>query len=126
MDIIYPPLVEDSLSYYFGQKRINVEDKAAMYQHMVDSEIITEQGLPTQKALDLGWVKDFYEEENLSFDEFLELYPVFKSFDSNHFKMIDGFWEISYSFKETLIDILQSDTMTYDDRLQLTEYLSER
>lgn len=93
---------------------------------MVDLEIINAQGLPTQKALELGWVKDFYEKENLSFEEFLELYPVFESYDASHFQLIDGFWEISSSFKEILLKELQSEKMEYDDILQLTEYLSER
>lgn len=126
MNIIYPPLVEDSLSYHFDEKNIEMEDKIRMYQHMIEIGIITEQGLPTEKALDMGWVKDFYEEEDMSFEDFLTLYPVFKRYDVNLFQKIDGFWEISLSFKESLKEHLLSENMSYDDRLQITEYLSER
>lgn len=52
--------------------------------------------------------------------------PLFKRYDVNLFQKIDGFWEISLSFKELLKDHLLSENMSYDDRLQITEYLSER
>ena len=126
MNIIYPPLVEESLSYHFSDNKIVLEDKVLMYQSMIEAGVIDEQGFPTQEALEKGWVKDFYEKENLSFDDFLALYPIFKSYDKRNFHLIDGFWEISHSFKETLIKDIQSEKMEYDDILQITEYLSER
>ncbi|UUV98131.1 hypothetical protein [Vagococcus luciliae] len=126
MNIIYPPLVEDSLSYYFYDKEIDLQDKVDMYQSMLSAGVIDEYGLPTKEALEKGWVKDFYEEENLSFEEFLNLYPIFCSYDKNKFQLIDGFWEISHSFKEQLIKEIKSEKMGYDAILQITEYLSER
>lgn len=126
MNIVYPPLVEESLSYHFADKKLEIEDKVAMYQNMLEAGVIDEHGLPTKEALEKGWVKDFYEEENLSFDDFLALYPVFKSYDKRNFHLIDGFWEIDLSFKEALINKVQSENMGYDDILQITEYLSER
>lgn len=126
MNIIYPPLVEESLSYHFSDNKIVLEDKVLMYQSMIEAGVIDEQGFPTQEALEKGWVKDFYEKEQLSFDDFLALYPIFKSYDKRNFHLIDGFWEISHSFKETLIKDIQSEKMGYDDILQITEYLSER
>jgi len=126
MNIIYPPLVEESLSYHFSDNKIVLEDKVLMYQSMIEAGVIDEQGFPTKEALEKGWVKDFYEKEQLSFDDFLALYPIFKSYDKRNFYLIDGFWEISHSFKETLIKDIQSEKMGYDDILQITEYLSER
>ena len=39
------------------------------YRSMVE-RIITETGLPTQQAIENGLVKDYYEDQGLSFDDF--------------------------------------------------------
>lgn len=126
MEIMYPPLVEDSVKFYFQNTQVDLSDKITMYHQMVQRGIIQENGMPTDNVLKLGWVKDFYEESNLSFDAFLQIYPIFKQYEKEQFQLIDGFWEISYSFKEELLKVLESGSLTYDEALQLTEYLSER
>lgn len=125
MEIIYPPLVEQGFSYHLktlGEKL----DKSELYRGMVKQGIITETGSPTQRALDQGLVKDFYEEENLSFAKFIEIYPVFQRFDQELFQLIDGFWEVPVTFKETLQSLLQDDQLDYDEALQIQEYLADR
>ena len=70
MEIIYPPLVEEGLKYYLETTQQSL-DKSTFYRSMVERGIITETGLPTQQAIENGLVKDYYEDQGLSFDEFL-------------------------------------------------------
>lgn len=127
MKILYPPLVEQGIAFYqsehLGNKLIS---KAEMYVEMVQHNIITETGLPTAYALENGLVKDFYEEENLTFQEFLNLYPVFADFSEEIFQNIEGFWEIPVSIKNDLIDGLKRHEFTYDEEMQIEAYLSDR
>ena len=70
MEIIYPPLVEEGLKYYLETTQQSL-DKSTFYRSMVE-RVITETGLPAQQAIENGLVKDYYEDQGLSFDEFLE------------------------------------------------------
>ncbi|WP_207940564.1 hypothetical protein DOK78_001928 [Enterococcus sp. DIV2402] len=122
MKIVYPPLVEQSVTYHATQHI----SKADMYRSMVEKGIITENGLPTEYALENGWIKDFYEKENLSFDEFLAIYPIFEEYDQELFKLVDGFWEIPITLKEELLQALASENVNYDEKIQIEEYLADR
>ena len=126
MEIIYPPLVEDSLAFHLANQEVSLVDKAEMYSLMVKKGILLETGEPTQEAIEKGWVKDFYEEENLTLEEFLKIYPIFYTFDLDSLQLIDGFWEITLELKEELINRLRADDLTYDEKLQIKEYLAER
>lgn len=126
MEIIYPPLVEDSLAFHLANQEVSLVDKAEMYSLMVKKGILLEIGEPTQEAIEKGWVKDFYEEENLTLEEFLKIYPIFHTFDLDSLQLIDGFWEIPLELKEELINRLRADDLTYDEKLQIREYLAER
>lgn len=88
-------------------------------------KFITETGLPTEEAIAKGWIKDYYENENLSFDEFLALYPVFETYDPDAFQLIDGFWEIPLRLKNELEAGLASHCYDYDQQTQIKEYLAE-
>lgn len=123
MQIIYPPLVEESFAYWGGT---DSQEKGAVYQQMVAKGIITETGEPTMEALEQGWVKAYDEAENLSFADFLILYPVFQKMDPTVFQLIEGFWEIPVSLKEQLECQLKAGLFDYDAVVQLTEYLAER
>lgn len=125
MEIIYPPLVEEGLSYLLGQKQ-EVGSKAELYRSMVEKEMISETGEPTEHALEQGWIKAFDEKEGLSFISFLELYPVFQRYDLSQFQQIDGFWEIPLSMKEQLLQDLSEEVFPYDEKIQLEEYLADR
>ncbi|WP_270720930.1 hypothetical protein [Enterococcus faecalis] len=105
MNIIYPPLVEQSFQFYqdYEQERY---DKSELYRIMVMKNIINENGTPTEEALKKGLVKDFYEEYDLSFEEFLKLYPV--------------------CLKEELILLLNDKDCDYDVRIQIQQFLEER
>jgi hypothetical protein len=126
MEIIYPPLVEDSLAFHLANQEVSLVDKAEMNSLMVKKGILLETGEPTQEAIEKGWVKDFYEEENLTLEEFLKIYPIFHTFALDSLQLIDGFWEITLELKEELINRLRADDLTYDEKLQIREYLAER
>lgn len=126
MEIIYPPLVEDGLAFHLANQEVSLVDKAEMYSLMVKKGILLETGEPTQEAIEKGWVKDFYEEENLTLEEFLKIYPIFHTFALDSLQLIDGFWEITLELKEELINRLRADDLTYDEKLQIREYLAER
>lgn len=125
MEIIYPPLVEESVRYHLkGRNRIS--DKAAMYRTMVEKGIISDNGQPTTYALEQGLVKEFYEEADLSLADFLAIYPVFQQYDLELFQKIDGFWEIPLKLKATLLQDLSTGEFDYDEAIQLKEYLADR
>lgn len=126
MEIVYPPLVEQSVEYHLHSREYESVSKADMYRSMVENGIITENGLPTDYALENGWIKDFYEDENLSFEAFLQLYPVFKAYDPDSFQKMDGFWEILLPLKEELLQGITEDKFDYDEKIQIEEYLADR
>lgn len=123
MEIIYPPLVEEGLKYYLEKTKQSL-DKSTFYRSMVEKGIITETGLPTQHAIENGLVKDYYEDEGLSFDGFLKIYPVFEEYDEEVFQCINGYWEIPVDMKENLISQLESGELTFD-AIQQTVFDSE-
>lgn len=119
MKIIYPPLIEDGYAYFKQQT-----PKAQIYQTMIQQGIIDETGAPAIEALQKDLVKDFDEAENLLFDEFLELYPIFKVLSDLSFKQIEGFWEIPLMAKEQLLALYPE--LNYDHKQQLDMYFLER
>ncbi|WP_430603554.1 hypothetical protein IGJ19_001518 [Enterococcus sp. DIV1368b] len=125
MEIIYPPLVEQGIKYYSETENEPV-DKGEFYRAMVDKKLITETGLPTEHAIEQGFVKDYYEKQNLSFEEFLDIYPIFQKYDADLFKSIDGFWEIPVDLKIELMEMLETDQLDYDDKQQINIYLEDR
>ena len=125
MTIIYPPLVEQSVQFYRknGQKKVS---RSELYRLMVEKHLIHENGSPTDEAIENGLIKDFYEAYDLSFEAFLALYPVFKKYNSELFKKIDGFWEIPLSLKEELTEQLEDGKSNYDEKVQIKEFLADR
>lgn len=126
MDIIYPVLVEQAAAHAIQDGHPTVADKAAMFKIMVEDGIIDANGQPTPMAIDKGYVTSTYEHENLSWEEFIDYYPVFKNYDPTYFEQINGFWEIPLTFRQQLISDLNHDRFTGIEKLQLQEYLSER
>ncbi|MBO0481049.1 hypothetical protein [Candidatus Enterococcus courvalinii] len=125
MNIIYPPLVEQSFQFY-QRKNSGDLSKTALYRSMVANQIITENGHPTAEAIERGFVRDFYEEQDLSFEEFLAIYPIFTAYETELFQKIDGFWEIPVSLKNELMIQLEQGKFSYDEQVQVEAFLSER
>ncbi|OTN89075.1 hypothetical protein A5819_001567 [Enterococcus sp. 7E2_DIV0204] len=126
MNIIYPPLVEESIKFQLLEKKQSFISKADTYRFMVENDIITENGEPTDFAIEKGWVKIFDETENLSLENFLKIYPIFEKYDVGLLEKIDGYWEIPIDLKEKLLLEMAEDKFNYDEQVQLTEYLSSR
>lgn len=125
MKIIYPALVEEATSYLLGEKQ-EVDSKAKLYCSMVDKGMISETGEPTDYGIEQGWIKVFVETEELTLENFLEIYPVFQRYDLDLLQQIDGFWEIPLSLKDQILQELTEEIFDYDEEIQLKEYLVDR
>lgn len=125
MQIIYPPLVEQALSLWKQTPRQTM-DAAAMYHYLVQAGILEENGLPTEDALKQGYVKDYYEEPNLPFSKFLEIYPYFRKLNPAYFRCIDGYWEIPTTLQAELKRKLDKGSLSLAEREQVENYLEER
>lgn len=123
MEIIYPPLVEEGLKYYLETTQQSL-DKCTFIVRW-QRGIITETGLPTQQAIENGLVKDYYEDQGLSFDDFKNL-SNFEEYDEELFQCIDGYWEIPVDMKENLVSQLESGELTFEDAQQIQAYLEDR
>lgn len=125
MEIVYPPLVEQSFQFY-QEKEEQGYSKSELYRSMVANQIIHENGVPTREALEKGLVREFYEEPDLAFEDFLAIYPYFQTYDSSLFQRIDGFWEIPLALKSELLAKVEAGTISYDEKVQIEEFLEER
>ncbi|MBE9908903.1 hypothetical protein [Enterococcus casseliflavus] len=122
MNIIYPPLVEQCYEKFFkGDDKVS---KAEVYQFLIYNQFININGSATKIAIDNQWIQEYVEEPNLSFEEFLVIYPVFKNFDQSLFQLINGFWEISSTQKNVLNKMIDSDWFSYEEKLQIQAFLN--
>lgn len=128
MKIYYPPLVEQAYSFIAKNKRSQNRKvaKSAIYRLLVSRQILSENGTPTAEAIANGYVKDYYEAADLTFEAFLILYPVFEQFDSALFRKIGGFWEMPIDFKDYLLEKIRQQSFNYDEQMALEAYFSER
>lgn len=124
MEIIYPSLIEEA---YHHSKKFHPEiTKEVIYRHFYEAGLIKENGDPTEKALSEGVVKDYTEDWDLTFEEFLAIYPVFRSFDPKHFKKINHFWEMDLALQEKILDQWEQETFTEEEIIDLTAFFEER
>ncbi|KRL97214.1 hypothetical protein [Liquorilactobacillus satsumensis] len=124
MNIIYPPLVEQAFSYF--SKSNSELTKAETYLFLIDKKIINTLGMPTKEALSKGWVTKIEEEQDLTFSQFLEIYPVFSHYERKFFKKIAGFWEVKLSLQAELLRALTSSTLSEEEKEQLEIFFSGR
>lgn len=124
MEIIYPPLVEQSYQYF--QSIQSPLTKAEVYRLLVEQEVIDAFGNPTNHSLQLGWVREYTEVENASFEEFLMIYPLFRQYDASCFYLLEGFWEMTQALKKELIEQLHRDMFNYEEQCQLEAYFENR
>mgnify|MGYP004723125667 CR=1 FL=1 len=122
MNIIYPPLVEQCYDMFF--KYNDEVSKTEVYQFLINNQFINNNGSPTQMAIDNQWIQEYVEDQNLSFDEFLLVYPVFQKFNRNAFKLKNGFWEITPLLKEYLKQFKHSRLFNYQEQIQVQAFLS--
>ncbi|KRL01732.1 hypothetical protein [Liquorilactobacillus capillatus] len=124
MQIIYPPLVEQGFDFF--RQENPALTKAEVYKTLVENKILDETGAPTSLALDLGWVKEFTEDQDLDFTDFLEIYPIFEHYDSTHFKKIEGFWEVDRALRHKIKEQLDAGFFDSDEEEQLEAFFNAR
>ncbi|MBK0038775.1 MULTISPECIES: hypothetical protein [unclassified Enterococcus] len=124
MEIIYPSLIEEA--YRYNKKFDPTITKVEIYQHFYQKGLINENGEPTFEALEMGYVKDYTEDWDITFAEFLSIYPVFEQYNSSHFKMIEHFWEMHRTLQIEILEKWENNRFTEEEMIDLTAFFEER
>ena len=126
MKVVYPSIVEQ---FYEGLKSEGVTvGKDEVYRTMVETNLIDENGDPTQYALDNGFIKCVNNEpERLA--EFKELYPNLQKYSDDHFMKTDEGWCIDAFVARSESMLLLNDPATSETDKQnariILKYLNE-
>ena len=126
MKVVYPSIVEQ---FYEGLKSEGVTaGKDEVYRTMVETNLIDENGDPTQYALDNGFIKCVNNEPE-SLAEFKELYPNLQKYSDDHFMKTDEGWCIDAFVARSESMLLLNDPATSEtDKLNariVLNYLKE-
>ena len=109
MKVVYPSIVEQ---FYEGLKSEGVTvGKDEVYRTMVETNLIDENGVPTQYALDNGFIK-CVDNEPESLAEFKELYPNLQKYSDDHFMKTDEGWCIDTFVARSESMLLLNDPAT--------------
>ena len=109
MKVVYPSLVEQ---FYEGLKSEGVTvGKDEVYRTMIETNLIDENGDPTQYALDNGFIK-CVDNEPESLAEFKELYPNLQKYSDDHFMKTDEGWCIDTFVARSESMLLLNDPAT--------------
>ena len=63
---------------------------------------------------------------DLTYTDFLILYPVFARFSADHFKKIDHFWEMDRTLQERILGEVEMNQFTEDELIDLSAYFEDR
>lgn len=85
MKVVYPSLVEQQHEFMLSQGR--EVGRAEIYKRMVETNMIDENGEPTQFAINNGYV--VMESDIDIIHDFKEANPLFKDIDDGCFKVLD-------------------------------------
>lgn len=85
MKVVYPSLVEQQHEFMLSQGR--EVGRAEIYKRMVETNMIDENGEPTQFAINKGYV--VMESDIDIIHDFKEANPLFKDIDDGCFKVLD-------------------------------------
>ena len=126
MKVVYPSIVEQ---FYEGLKSEGVTvGKDEVYRTMVETNLIDENGVPTQYALDNGFIKCVNNEPE-SLAEFKELYPNLQKYSDDHFMKTDEGWCIDAFVARSESMLLLNDPATSETDKQnariVLKYLNE-
>lgn len=126
MKVVYPSIVEQ---FYEGLKSEGVTvGKDEVYRTMIETNLIDENGVPTQYALDNGFIK-CVDNEPESLAEFKELYPNLQKYSDDHFMKTDEGWCIDTFVARSESMLLLNDPATSEtDKLNariVLNYLKE-
>jgi hypothetical protein len=124
LNTVYPALIEQ---VYASMKEMGIEaDKATIYKKAVEGGIVDQNGQPTAKAIESGWVTDMKEKKNMSLLEFKRMYPIFKGFPAKEFAKFGGTWYISNKIIDFLDRLSQNGATDWDTRNQISSYFTQR
>ena len=126
MKVVYPSIVEQ---FYEGLKSEGVTvGKDEVYRTVVETNLIDENGDPTQYALDNGFIKCVNNEPE-SLAEFKELYPNLQKYSDDHFMKTDEGWCIDAFVARSESMLLLNDPATSETDKQnariVLKYLNE-
>lgn len=126
MKVVYPSIVEQ---FYEGLKSEGVTaGKDEVYRTMVETNLIDENGVPTQYALDNGFIK-CVDNEPESLAEFKDLYPNLQKYSDDHFMKTDEGWCVDTFVARSESMLLLNDPATSEtDKLNariVLNYLKE-
>ncbi|WPP11729.1 hypothetical protein [Lacticaseibacillus paracasei] len=126
MKVVYPSLVEQ---FYEGLKSEGVTvGKDEVYRTMVETNLIDENGVPTQYALDNGFIK-CVDNEPESLAEFKELYPNLQKYSDDHFMKTYEGWCVDTFVARSEAMLLLNDPATSETDKQnariVLKYLKE-
>ncbi|AZP03607.1 hypothetical protein [Jeotgalibaca ciconiae] len=124
MKIIYPPLVEEGYRYCLSKGVATTKEE--VFLNLVKQNILQENGQPTKQALDKGFVREFTEDENLTYGEFIALYPAFSEYDPSYFLLIDGFWEMHRTLQKEIIKQMKEKKLTEKEIMEISAYFENR
>ena len=126
MKVVYPSIVEQ---FYEGLKSEGVTaGKDEVYRTMVETNLIDENGVPTQYALDNGFIK-YVDNEPESLAEFKALNPNLQKYSDDHFMKTDEGWCIDAFVARSESMLLLNDPATSETDKQnariVLNYLKE-
>ncbi|EKQ21533.1 prophage Lp4 protein 12 [Lacticaseibacillus paracasei] len=115
--------------FYEGLKSEGVTvGKDEVYRTMVETNLIDENGDPTQYALDNGFIK-CVDNEPESLAEFKELYPNLQKYSDDHFMKTDEGWCVDTFVARSESMLLLNDPATSETDKQnariVLKYLKE-
>lgn len=120
MKVVYPSIVEQ---FYEGLKYEGVTvGKDEVYRTMVETNLIDENGVPTQYALDNGFIK-CVDNEPESLAEFKELYPNLHKYSDDHFMKTDDGWCIDTFIARSESMLLLNDPATSETDKQNARFV---
>lgn len=119
MNIIYPPLVEESYKFILEQG-IDVP-KAEVYKMLVKKGVITQTGEPTKEAIKQGIVAEF-NRGHRTLKEFKREYPIFKHYPSKEFTQQEGIWYVSQKIIADIEQMLKKNNCDRDTFTQVKTY----
>ncbi|MBG9980748.1 hypothetical protein HZY91_06585 [Facklamia sp. DSM 111018] len=97
-----------------------------VYEELVELNVIETDGRPTQEAIQSGRLEILCETPDMSFEEFIKVYPVFTNYNKEGFIFENQFWEM----KEELFHRVQVDRQEHKfnslELKQINQYFEDR
>ncbi|AKP63731.1 prophage Lp4 protein 12 [Levilactobacillus koreensis JCM 16448] len=126
MKIVYPSLVEDAYNIAAQEGTIipgkENDVKAQIYRIMVQKGMLNEDGSPTQKAIDKGFVASFSQNEHGEYEPdtvagLKRMYPMYEGYSDDHFIQTENGWAAdSYVIRGVANQVLGDPDSTESQR----------